>query len=215
MSLSRFLYVPNLIGYTRVILSFVAYHYSSTNPYVFAVCYFLSQFLDMFDGMAARAFNQSTKFGAMLDMVTDRCSTIGLMLTIAQRKPELTLYCHFFIWLDICSHWCHMLAKLGHGDASHKLVNSGPKILQFYYRVHWFMVLLIVGAEGFPVCYYLTTFKEVADIFDPYLTYLMYFYLPLFALKHIINVIQFMYASYMLDENTQTNSSRATPRKVQ
>lgn len=35
--------------------------------------YWLSAFLDAFDGMAARAFNQSTKFGAVLDMVSDRC----------------------------------------------------------------------------------------------------------------------------------------------
>ena len=38
----------------------------------FSACYILSGFLDAFDGHAARAFNQSTKFGAMLDMLTDR-----------------------------------------------------------------------------------------------------------------------------------------------
>ena len=37
-----------------------------------SACYILSGFLDAFDGHAARAFNQSTKFGAMLDMLTDR-----------------------------------------------------------------------------------------------------------------------------------------------
>ena len=39
---------------------------------IFSACYILSGFLDAFDGHAARAFNQSTKFGAMLDMLTDR-----------------------------------------------------------------------------------------------------------------------------------------------
>ena len=39
---------------------------------ILSVCYILSGFLDAFDGHAARAFNQSTKFGAMLDMLTDR-----------------------------------------------------------------------------------------------------------------------------------------------
>ena len=35
-------------------------------------CYILSAGLDAFDGHAARALDQSTKFGAMLDMLTDR-----------------------------------------------------------------------------------------------------------------------------------------------
>lgn len=208
-SLARFLYVPNLIGYSRIALSFIAYHFSETKPEVFFLCYFFSQFLDMFDGWAARKFNQSTKFGAMLDMVTDRCSTIGLLLSISQRKPEYTMYCHILIWLDICSHWCHMLATLQSGSNSHKLVNSGPWILRTYYRVHWFMVALIVGAEGFPCCYYLSTFEDMKLKYNPYLTYLMIFYLPLFTLKHIINVIQFAHASLMLDDCPEQ-----TPRKT-
>ena len=35
----------------------------------------------MFDGMAARKFNQCTNFGAVLDMVCDRSSN-GVMLAI-------------------------------------------------------------------------------------------------------------------------------------
>ena len=36
---------------------------------MFARCYWLSYFLDCFDGAAARKFNQATRFGQMLDMV--------------------------------------------------------------------------------------------------------------------------------------------------
>lgn len=198
---SRFLYIPNLIGYSRVALMFLAYTVYLTHPIVYVLAYATSQFLDMFDGWAARKYNQATKFGAMLDMVTDRCSGIGLMLTLAQLYPEYTLVCHFFIWLDIFSHWCHMLAQLSSGNQSHKLVNSGPWLLQTYYRVHWFMVLLIFGAEGFPLYVYLRAFDWYASwIFKPVVDLLGLAFFPLFALKHIINVIQFAYASISLDK---------------
>lgn len=75
-----FMFVPNLIGtcgatyqgYARVILAGISLYYMRDNPRVCTVLYGISCLLDAFDGMAARRFNQSTKFGAVLDMVTDR-----------------------------------------------------------------------------------------------------------------------------------------------
>lgn len=180
---------------------FAAYYIADTQPYLFFLFYFLSQFLDMFDGMAARAFNQSTKFGALLDMVTDRCSTVGLLFVIAQRYPKLTLACHFFVWLDIFSHWAHMLATLKAGSASHKIVKDGPWLLRFYYAAHWFMVVLIFAAEGLPCMLYLLSFKEqIPAICVQVVTYLAYVLAPLFFTKHFINVIQFFHAANSLDK---------------
>lgn len=197
---SIYLYVPNLIGYTRIILMFTAYHYAESMPYVFFICYFLSQFFDMFDGMAARAFNQSTKFGALLDMVTDRCSTVGLLFVVAQRYPHFTLACHFFVWLDIFSHWGHMLATLKSGSESHKQVKSGPWLLRFYYKARWFMVLLIFGAEGWPLSLYLLSFGEqIPNYISIPVRYIGYFFCPLFFTKHFINIIQFFHAVDLLE----------------
>lgn len=200
---TKYLYIPNLIGYSRIILMFVAYYYAQSRPLIFVIAYSLSQFADMFDGMAARAFNQSTHFGAMLDMVTDRCSTTGLMLVLSHRYPQYVLYCHIFIWIDICSHWAHMLQMERSGATSHKNVSSGPWLLRYYYKTKWFMVALIFGAEGFPLCTYLISFKEVLDATGNFFVYLGIIYLPLFFTKHIINVIQFFHASNLLDEMNQ------------
>ena len=81
-----FLFVPNLIGawqnmpagaltsgYARVVLAAISLYYMRGNPKVCTVLYCVSCLLDAFDGMAARKFDQCTKFGAVLDMVTDRC----------------------------------------------------------------------------------------------------------------------------------------------
>jgi len=43
------------------------------NPRLCTVLYLVSCILDAFDGKMARLLNQSTRFGAVLDMVTDRC----------------------------------------------------------------------------------------------------------------------------------------------
>lgn len=183
---------------------FIAYYYAQTNVAIFAVFYSLSQILDMFDGMAARAFNQSTNFGAVLDMVTDRCSSTGLMLVISHRYPQYVIWCHAFIWIDICSHWAHMLMMERTGSKSHKLVKSGPWILRYYYATKWFMVLLIIGAEGFPISMYLLSFPDVLGNTYIIFQYIQYVMCPLFLLKHIINVIQFYHASELLDPNLKS-----------
>jgi phosphatidylglycerophosphate synthase len=44
---------------------------------------YLGSFIaDLFDGMAARKFNQCSEFGGLLDMITDRCSTLGLFFVL-------------------------------------------------------------------------------------------------------------------------------------
>lgn len=93
-----FLFVPNLIGqsvvpftvrpspqyslispwapgYSRIILAGLALHYMSYHPKYCTVLYCVSCLLDAVDGQAARALGQTSKFGAVLDMVTDRYAT--------------------------------------------------------------------------------------------------------------------------------------------
>jgi CDP-diacylglycerol--inositol 3-phosphatidyltransferase len=47
------------LGYIRVVLSIVSFYYMPTNPTITVICYLTSQFLDAFDGYAARALGQS------------------------------------------------------------------------------------------------------------------------------------------------------------
>jgi phosphatidylglycerophosphate synthase len=42
----------------------------------------------MFDGMAARKYNQCSTFGGLIDMVTDRCSTAGLLCVLSREYSE-------------------------------------------------------------------------------------------------------------------------------
>lgn len=47
-------------------------HFMSYHPKYCTLAYCISCLLDAVDGQAARALNQTSKFGAVLDMVTDR-----------------------------------------------------------------------------------------------------------------------------------------------
>ena len=66
---SVFLFVPNLIGYARVVLALVGYAVALSNHHVMFFCYLGSQLLDAFDGLAARKLGQSSQFGARLPRV--------------------------------------------------------------------------------------------------------------------------------------------------
>ena len=55
-----------------MILAAISLYYMRGNPRVCTVLYCVSCILDAFDGKLARMLQQSTRFGAVLDMVTDR-----------------------------------------------------------------------------------------------------------------------------------------------
>lgn len=56
---SVLLYVANIIDYFRFALLVVCLMVFETNPILFIASYIISAVLDAFDGMAARALNQS------------------------------------------------------------------------------------------------------------------------------------------------------------
>jgi CDP-diacylglycerol--inositol 3-phosphatidyltransferase len=111
------LYWPNIIGYVRVISGIASFFYAfeaSTWP-AFVYLYAFSYALDALDGVAARRFKQESTFGAVLDMVTDRVCTAGLLAVIvwvhasaATPDPWARALAVWLIILDVGSHWLQM-----------------------------------------------------------------------------------------------------------
>ena len=98
--------------------------------------YSVSCLLDALDGVAARKFKQSTRFGAVLDMVTDRCTTTCLLVFLATAKPAYSIIFQGLISLDLASHYMHMYATLAMGGQgeSHKNVRASRSwIMNKYY----------------------------------------------------------------------------------
>ena len=55
-----------------------------------------------------RHFNQSTKFGAMLDMLTDRCATMCLLATLGTFYPNWLFFFQLSMTIDISCHWIYL-----------------------------------------------------------------------------------------------------------
>lgn len=107
------LYVPNLIGYVRIISGLAAFWvcHDPASWSTFFVLYAFSYGLDAVDGVAARALGQTSRLGAVLDMVTDRFCTAALLAllsavyTSGPLRPAVFTY---LMVLDVVSHWAQM-----------------------------------------------------------------------------------------------------------
>lgn len=146
------LYVPNLIGYGRVILLILTY-WCMIDHYILAVTFYsISSILDAFDGLAARMLNQSSKFGALLDMLTDRAATTCLIMCLCHFYPKYMFLFQLWVFLDITSHWAHQLASVIRGENSHKSKQNDAKrhfILRLYYTSRFFLFTLCAMTEVF------------------------------------------------------------------
>ncbi|EKD13991.1 cdp-diacylglycerol-inositol 3-phosphatidyltransferase [Drepanopeziza brunnea f. sp. 'multigermtubi' MB_m1] len=145
-----FLFYPNVIGYVRIVLAFASLYYMPLHPRTCSLLYSISCLLDALDGYAARYFEQSTRFGAVLDMVTDRCTTACLLVFLSSAWPRWALLFQGLISLDLASHYVHMYASLvmGGTDTSHKKVDkSRSYILNLYYtnKAIFFIALYLLS----------------------------------------------------------------------
>ncbi|XP_053908986.1 CDP-diacylglycerol--inositol 3-phosphatidyltransferase [Cuculus canorus] len=151
-----FLFVPNLIGYARVVLAAAAFYLMPHSPGPAAACYVLSAALDAVDGHAARVLGQGSRLGAMLDMLTDRLCSLCLQLNLSLLYPRAAPLFQLSIAADIASHWLHMHCATLQGGGSHKSVGGeGPSVLRLYYSSRPLLFLLCAGNEAFLCCLFL------------------------------------------------------------
>jgi CDP-diacylglycerol--inositol 3-phosphatidyltransferase len=128
------------------VLLVLALYYMPTDPWTCAVLYVTSGLLDAVDGTAARHFDQCSKFGAVLDMVTDRSATTCLMSFLASRYAAWALLFQLLIALDLSSHYMQMYTSLTLGASSHKNVSaSANPILRAYYTNNAYTPLFLHG----------------------------------------------------------------------
>ena len=156
-----FLFVPNLIGYVRIALALLSFYFMPSRPVRPVLCYVFSGLLDALDGYAARALNQSTRFGAMLDMLTDRCATMCLLVNLALLYPAYAFLFQLSMCLDVAGHWLHLQSAAVRGSASHKAVDlSSNAALRLYYMSGPVLFVICAGNELFFVLLYVLRHVE-------------------------------------------------------
>ncbi|KAJ5154825.1 CDP-alcohol phosphatidyltransferase [Penicillium coprophilum] len=158
-----FLFIPNLIGYSRVFLTFASLYYMPLHPRTCSFLYSVSCLLDGLDGYAARYFHQSTTFGAVLDMVTDRCTTACLLVFLSSAWPRWAIIFQGLISLDLASHYMHMYATLSMGGSSqsHKKVDPNRSWIMYqYYTSKTVLFICCTANEAFFIGLYLLSFSS-------------------------------------------------------
>ncbi|KAL7670969.1 hypothetical protein ACOME3_005884 [Neoechinorhynchus agilis] len=201
-----FLFVPNLIGYLRVLLLLVFLLLSRHNCPVALVAYVFSVALDGIDGIVARRLDQCSDFGIMVDMVIDRCTSGCLCGIIGTLFPNYGI--GFILWtsLDFASHWFHLHSCTVTGLGSHKdSISFSNDILKTYYSEKKIMMPLAIGTEVFLLSVYILAFTEGALYHAIMVIGTMT--LPLFVAKTVVNIIQLMQASIRLVRSQYRSSS--------
>ncbi|KAK2580111.1 hypothetical protein KPH14_012389 [Odynerus spinipes] len=156
-----FLFVPNIIGYGRVILALISFYFMPSNYVIASSCYIISALLDAVDGHAARYFNQSTKFGAILDQLTDRVGTMCLLATLCMFYPSYSFWFQLSMAIDIACHWIYLHTTLLQGKTSHKFIDmSENPIMRVYYTNRTVLFFMCAGNEMFYATLYLLHFTE-------------------------------------------------------
>lgn len=196
-----FLYIPNILDYLRVVFAIIAFYLAKTSPQIFIISYFFSFALDLFDGMAARYFNQKSKLGATLDMVIDRISTAGLLMVLSVLYIEKSHYFIFLMMLDVGSHW--LQTHSGFMDVpekgqllkdNHKSLEEKFWILNFYYKNKYGLFTICLGAELFLLTLYYAHFNKFLFENSNFIITLWILGI-IYSIKQFISIIQVISAS--------------------
>jgi len=196
-----FLFVPNIIGFIRVILAILSLYYMPNKPWICMGLYTFSCLLDAADGNAARYFDQCSKFGTVLDMVTDRSTTSCLLCFLATKYSSWTILFQLLISLDLSSHYMHMYSSLTSGSSSHKNIDKSSNfILRAYYSDNRVLFIFCALNELFFVALYLLSFnhEDIVPGLNIIIRLIALLSLPVCAVKQIINIIQLVGASQRL-----------------
>lgn len=191
---SVFLYYPNIVGYLRIILAFVSFYLMSSDPWAASLCYFTSGMLDAVDGYLARTFNQASRFGAMVDQLTDRCTFMALLMALCKFYPSLTIFFQSVAIIDISSHWMHLHAADLTGKTTHK--SSENLILNYYYTSRQFLFLMCFGNEAFYGLLYIAAFWSGPTILGiPAISIIAIIFVPFAVVKSLISLVHLVNAS--------------------
>lgn len=116
MALPVVLYIPNILGYIRILLAFYALHQSGDEPTRAVILFILSASLDLIDGILARSLNQISSFGVLLDIVADNIlRTCGWMAVAI--LPTTSIKMHMVTATIISLEWMTMLATQLHANS--------------------------------------------------------------------------------------------------
>lgn len=126
-------YIPNIIGYIRVALVLACLFVPIKQPYILVSLLITAGLLDNLDGFAARYFQQSSRYGAVLDYLTDRITTVIYVKLLTELLPDYAGIFYFLFMVDMASHMARLYIAMWAEGNHHKEITSEFKLLNWYY----------------------------------------------------------------------------------
>ncbi|ORD97751.1 CDIPT [Hepatospora eriocheir] len=150
-------YPANVIDYFRMASLYISVMFNGVG---FVCIYSLSVLLDYFDGMVARSTEKTSELGKILDMITDRISTVVILVKAIALDNSLLFNGLTYIVFDLFGHLFYFIGCLLN-KSHHKQPNNA--ILALYYKQYVLYTLCLGSEIGFIVIYiisYIKTRKE-------------------------------------------------------
>ncbi len=96
--------IPNLLSLIRIILiPFFVHFFLKGKIQVALIVLFLASFTDLLDGLVARAFNQRSKVGHILDPLADKLLMDSTYILFSLKNLELTVHIPQWITITVVS----------------------------------------------------------------------------------------------------------------
>lgn len=180
------LLVPNLIGYVRIILLFIALPLTFICPLATFLLVAISGNLDILDGYIARKLNQESKIGQVLDYATDRAADVIIFMILAMSFPKAWSFFCAVLMLDIFSHICQVYTNLFLKLENHK---SASKEQGFWLRAYY-TKRPVMGFACISYGMWLGVLYLYHSYHYPWILFLSFIFLPGFIFKTIIHALQ-------------------------
>jgi len=170
--------------------------------------YASSALSDALDGKAARALNQVSNLGGLLDMVTDRLTTSSMLIILTHVYKEYSMLWLSLIGLDVGSHWIFQYYNALRGS-HHKTtsttatsINPLKSIITYYYSSPIFFAYCCLAPELFyGGLYILGEFDSLEGRGREVLRkFVWYIFMPGTIVKQITNLAQLGEAIKGVDE---------------
>jgi len=145
--------VPNTIGHIRLGLSLLSLFFHPRYPAFFVVIYFLCGVLDMVDGIAARRFNQSTKFGALYDTLADLITRTLLWTHVGYPLTATFIIC----WEWLCFTCAHTEATVSTSHWKSQPPDT-PFVVKIVMMNRILFMYAMAGVYGLPLWLYIVQF---------------------------------------------------------
>lgn len=123
-----FWFVPNIIGYVRLLSVFSFCLFDARGNYHLAAgFYLLCVVLDLFDGMLARKLNQCSKFGEFLDVFVDNCARSSLWIAVVCHSSRENSFLRPLLILPLILEWTCFISTHKPSDGSRNWKYAGDQ----------------------------------------------------------------------------------------